>query len=507
MQKLFWTVLIILIARPVIGAEQKYISDTVSILFNTVENSASNSQLSVLKELGQYLRYALEQKGYESRTYLPIESSLPVSSPHHQIYSVSVDVSYSKKPVTLTDAHRRRTFHQSDSLFTITLSGMPMGGNRDSDAVIKEITEQAKIDWIDSPLSRKDHNKMRQQAEPREFVLQRAAYRLIQELPSQRRTIPDATYSLPVYWYIDSSYIKEHGKNWEQQLEKTHKTVSIRLQAQFDVVLETKQIQTITIPTEDTYSIERVLKGVKAGGLDKGAGLHIYLFSRSVTEEYFLKEKYENVGLAEIGQKRIIINDIPLPRANEYWQPYYTSIIFLHEFGHAMGAIHVSDQQSVMNHSINLASGGYFDSMNRRIINQAVSGTLRFVSHQEYINIVINAIEEATYQLADIPWVAYHFLIKNDLYTSEKAFLSKPKYRMYYYAGLGYSYMLKDNREKAADLFRDAIDNASFAQGSLYYYLAGTASEQKEREQAISAASTLGYYLARTKKLATYVRP
>lgn len=509
MQKLFWLILISFFPFSTQGNALVEKPDTMIIIFELEGVANELSRFELTSDLNQYFSYYLDKKGYEVDFYASTDSKQHNLLKNEHTLIIKSTIQYKNASYTNIDHHRRRTRKPSDSLFMITIDvNSPYQNGIASKKQFRTVTETSNINWLNEPINRSVSNRMQRLTEPREFVMQRAIENVLRDVPAMPQTERSpGKASIPISWYIDSSYIKYNGVNWREQLTKLSRESSRIMQVQFDVSLSDNEPIIVTIPNEEAFSNRATLEAIKTIITPQEEGLIVCLFSRQTVADYFLERTAELAGLAEIGQRLLIVNDVPLPQNSAFWQSYYTSNILVHEIGHAFGAVHVSDRMSVMNHTVTLGSGGRFDRLNRMIINKAISGSLTFGSFSPYVEEVVAAITKTKYTQADIPWFAYHFMFKNDLYKKEKKFYSQPLYEPYYKAAQGYHYMLKRNRSRAAELFSEASSLLP-EQGSFYYYLAQTNTELIERQNALVRASQAGYYLAkfRSKFQNSYAR-
>ena len=505
MQKLFWSLLCVILPSLVNSADLSTPGDTVRIVYDIEVAEPELSKFPLAEELNEYVSFYLKEKGYEVISYNPPDTTVPLPASLNNIIRVTGKIAYHEAAYIETDHHRRRFRKTSDSLFTIKLS-LNAETSEKSPLIQpqKEVEEYGRINWLDEAMSRTMTNRMRRLTEPREFVMQRAVARLLEQFPQRSIVSPQTNQGIPLYWYIDSSYIKQHGVSWRKQVQRLSEVSSQIFESQFGVSLVDRPLTVVAVPSEESGTTLNTLETIKKLIPLKADGLVIFLFNRQTAADYFLHSTVETVGMTEIGQRVIVVNDVTLPQGNEFWQAYYTSNILIHEIGHAFGGVHVSDRSSVMNHTVSLVSGGRFDRLNRLIIGEALSGSLPFDSFAPYVELVIAAIDKTGYTLADIPWFAYHFMFKNDTYTKEKKFYSQPLYKPYYIAATGYNYMLKGERSQAAERFEEAIRLLP-KQGSFYYYLAQTAPELITRQNSLSLAAQAGYYMAKVKKQLRHV--
>jgi hypothetical protein len=242
-----------------------------------------------------------------------------------------------------------------------------------------------------------------------------------------------------------------------------------------------------------------LFKAIKKSDLPVENRLSILLLNKNNRVEYFTSGRYDKVGLAEIGKNQIIVNELPSPENRQSdWQPFHNSLILIHEIGHTLGAIHVSDQFSVMNKSLNWLASDRFDPFNTTIVTDALSGKLKFNNKIKYLSYLADLLLTTDYHLVDIPYMFYTFINGSDRSPLFKKLNENNEYKPFILAASGYGYMQNNFHDKAAEDFRQAIQYLPM-EASLYYYLS-LVTTGEESARALKKAAAAGYWEAVQKQ-------
>lgn len=360
-----------------------------------------------------------------------------------------------------------------------------------------EIEEQAQTKWLypDNDLDIQEQiNRLSLKTEPHEFIILRSLSKALSFIPDKKLTAVQSNKTIPVKLFIDSTFIIANNPNWQNKVNQTLFVSSLSFHRQFKTGLlldSTINITSSAILNEP----ERFYNLIKSKSKNYGDTLLVALLKKNNRLDFFLDNNYEKLGYSQLGQKLIVINDIPKPNQDfDFWKPKYNSLTLLHELGHSLGAVHVSDINSVMNPYQTILLTDNFDVFNKSIISDALDSLIIFDSQLKYIRYITGKLLNSTYYLVDIPMLFYSFTSQ----TVNPRRVSRIKdaigHEPYVWALDGYINLMTGNKKAAEGLFKKAID-AEPNQASFYYYLSRTTSGE-ESQIAMMQSAHLGYYQA-----------
>ncbi len=244
-----------------------------------------------------------------------------------------------------------------------------------------ETVVKARRDWLKAKNNingRQLRLKIQGKPEPAELVIMRVLEQSLFFLGNGTAQTNRYDNILPVKLFIDSSYIKENIQNWNEGLDKLISLTSQSFIKQFNTTLITSPVINITT-TKRTDKTEDIYQSIKRVNRYSEDTLSLGIYKSSNHADYYIDNYYEKMGLSELGQRLVVINDFPKPHPDfNFWKPKFNSLTLLHEIGHAFGAVHVSDINSVMNQNLTINFTDRYDSFNYRIIKDALNKEILF---------------------------------------------------------------------------------------------------------------------------------
>ncbi|MCK6602150.1 MAG: matrixin family metalloprotease [Bacteroidetes bacterium] len=129
------------------------------------------------------------------------------------------------------------------------------------------------------------------------------------------------------------------------------------------------------------------------GNLEKAAEKQKKVFSLGYSFNPKFSENWNqdhSVGVAGVFDRKIMVISQPSFPGMEIWSPVDEALTIVHELGHSLGAVHVSDSNSIMYPAIGRA-GFDFDSLNTRILTITLNEldfdeTKRLISYLSLMN-------------------------------------------------------------------------------------------------------------------------
>jgi hypothetical protein len=332
--------------------------------------------------------------------------------------------------------------------------------------------------------------------EPFDHILQRSISEVMaNRLTTRIRTNPAYPDVIPTVVLVDSSFIQMHGDRWRELPASLLELVSWWFSRQFGYGFEISAVKPVKISDRDTLKVKeayyRFLRRFPPAPDTLTIAIGSFIDRFDLNEGNIPNE----IGLSQVGQKRILVSELPKWSAyDDFWRLFPDGLTLLHEIGHAFGAVHVSDMNSVMSHQVTWVAADRFDAFNRRIIQAALSGELTFDDPVKYVRYVSRLLSETRYNLVDYPAFFHFFLTgKNGKEVSKKIRMAVGR-QPYLTTAQAYELLMSGDKNKAAWLLRQAIKQNP-RQASLYYYLA-VATSGDESDWALRQSAGLGFFLA-----------
>jgi len=331
--------------------------------------------------------------------------------------------------------------------------------------------------------------------EPYEYIIEDAISDALADLPALPPLKSTRKSDLRAILLVDSSIVK-NLPDWKEQAATIFNVASRSINRSFDYNITLADIRVTPLALDSMVSLHDVF-GVRREQFDRfGDTLVIGLVGFASPLQQFSIDEYDAVGLSQVGKRRILLNLLPLRHdGNPKWEPYLNSLNLIHEVGHAFGAIHVSDLNSVMNHSSSWQGTAQFDPFNRQILTLAFGGQLEFNDRAVYLFHISRLLNENSYPLVDFPSFFYDFLGSESNPSRQKRMIAAVKSAAYINAAKGYRSWLERDYASAAELFRSVTEKYP-NQAAPYYYL-GLSDGSQSGYDAMQRAAELGYWRAK----------
>lgn len=212
-------------------------------------------------------------------------------------------------------------------------------------------------------------------AEPHEYLVRRMIERLF-PLPDEygpRET--GGTSQIPAIVLVDSSFVDEIGNDWRSDVSALLSSASYFLDREFGYSLNLARIAADNGGIDSDIGPQERFKLFQRRTPKAGDTLIIGLYSRNRVEDFFGPRETDAIGLSVTGDGRLLLRQLPLGRSeNRVWRGHINSLVLVHELGHVMGAIHVSDPNSIMCHNATWLAPAQFDDFNREMVAAALKG-------------------------------------------------------------------------------------------------------------------------------------
>jgi len=470
--------------------------DPYSTTSSGIAQALKNFSQYYLSHLGQKNQIFIKERLIDIKKYCERN----IDSSFSRVIIVQPETSLETRLVTITDDKRRRKLSEVPGFLKLTLSYeiYSISSGKYQKTSEGTINEKAESKWVNyaGELSYRIQDSLNNfNPEPKNYIIERAITRLYSFIKPQIHKKAEFDKTRAINLYIDSSYIRNNGSDWELNLYTMIEYSSELLYHQFGTGLYINQIITINVDSSNILNMNSLFRLLKWKTDLSDDTINIFIFNRNDPWEYFFGANYDNIGIAELGKNNVIINEIPLPqKGKSEWSPYYSSLTLLHELGHILGAVHVSDINSIMSHQLTWMGSDNFDPFNRKIVVSALGCDLNFDDPVAYIAYVSALLTDISYYRVDYPQIFYEFISQANSAEARNRFYDAINRGSYLAAVKGYDFLRKGMKKQAIELFKQAIKTDP-KQACLYYYLS-LATEGEEAKQALEEAARLGYYLA-----------
>ncbi len=329
-------------------------------------------------------------------------------------------------------------------------------------------------------------------AEPPDFVLMNLISRLPLPPFSARPGPSDSQPSLPLHLVFDSRIFNDISQGGDSVLLTSIDYASRSLFRQFGVGLKiaTKDFFTVReVSFDDITNLFQSFLKTYGGHSDT---LTLGIFRPNNPEDFYRRNENIQIGSSDLGRKTSLVAELDMPGSStSEWRVLLNGQLILHEIGHLLGAIHVSDISSIMTRKTNWVASDSFDTLNASIIREGLQDSEKLKNIKEYLTSLALALENAGYYQADYPSTYFSYLNVNSKSLREQGFGGSPFAQSLLYAAEGYKQYLIKNSKNASEMFHLALPGAA-DQGSIHYYLSKVTSG-KESERQLKTASEAGY--------------
>jgi len=359
------------------------------------------------------------------------------------------------------------------------------------------LTEQARRRWLKyrpgDDVRRLD-SLVAVTPEPHECVVRRAVERLFPSPCATSSAVVVGKNSIPTVIVVDSSFVCEFGEQWQSEVEALVFSASHLLFQEFGHTLDLRRIAADPVvepagvaPAERFHDFRRRYRPA-------ADTLIIGLYSQHQPDDFFAPHETDAIGLSVTGERLMLLRQLSQARPTEnLWQAQLNSLVLVHELGHVLGAIHVSDPSSIMCHNATWLAPGQFDDFNRQVVGAALNDDFDSGNPQEYLAFVSLELNNSPYHLVDYPPVLYRALAETNLLADPKIAV-RTVGQSHLSAAEGFGKLVEGDRQAALELLSDAVRHDP-RQACLPYYLA-QALDGRAAVQALRQAAGLGYWHA-----------
>jgi hypothetical protein len=453
--------------------------------------------------LKNHIDYYLWSKGWTSDfVYLedgqlsPAELKVRLSTGQfHQLLYLKAEAEFKSRRIRYIKGEKSDSRKSYPGVLKIKLSVdlCDLGSPGDASAA-KTVRAKSRDIRVDTPLGEiigGDEDR----PEPPDFVIKRLLSQALDFLPAYERQRHKTETEIPVHLLIDEQIALSDSVGGMTELYAALEYASELLQRQFGFSLKVcgqRYFLTEPVPLSGTGLIFKTLLKSESARSDT---MTLAVFKPDSAEQFYLSDKTLQVGLSDLGRQIVLVAELPAPNQMTCeWKPFLNGQLLLHEIGHLLGAVHVSDINSVMNPRTTWVSSGRFDSLNADIIRAGRAAGLRSMRVTEYLRFVAETIKGSRYKLSDYPLTFFSYINLNPGGFQEENYGGEGVGKAIPFAVDGYRHYLLRNHETARTMFYKALVCDS-TQGAIHYYLSRVTSG-KLAVLHLRKSSEMGFYRA-----------
>lgn len=314
-------------------------------------------------------------------------------------------------------------------------------------------------------------------------------------LPVYKRETYAITRDLPVYLVIDQKVREDTTGREYDMLITALEYVSNALREQVGFGIRICGVEYIGARSLTFSHIQPLFKSLILSLPQRQDTITIGIFEPDDPVRFYQKGFTDQIGLSDMVKRNILIASLSPPN-NETagWKAFMNGHSILHEIGHLLGAIHVSDLNSIMNTHTTWVGSIEFDSLNQLIINSYGKTGFEADDIAEHIEFWADCINRSGYKKSDFPVFFYDYMEANKLEIDEVDFGIGNKGRSIEYAVEGYRHLIEKQQDSAELCFYRAL-NYDSTQATIHYYLSKTTGRNLS-ELHLKKAADLGFYKA-----------
>lgn len=450
--------------------------------------------------LANHFDYLLWLKGWEfeiisgdSTRELPVNMNRLSNSEFRYLMNVDIKASFrSGKIHTINgNGQGKENYHgYLDLTMTVRLYDLT-----DGEKLIREKKSGAKArgEWVKKTEAGYFPEEMTYPESP-DFVIRRVIAEALEFLPTYGRRIENGRDDLPVCLVVDSALFDSRG-GIDSTVYAACEYASRSLRRQFGFglnICREEKSSAEPIPINQLGTIFDSFAGCRPR---HGDTITVAIIRPLDPERFYLADQVTRIGLSDLGRRTMMMADLIPPDSAEWeWKGLLNGQLLLHEIGHLLGAIHVSDISSIMTPRTTWVASDHFDSLNQDIITHLNQSSIGLNGVSDYLKLVVSSLDNTGYRLADYPATFFSYVNLNRHRLGETDFGNSAIGKSIGYALDGYRQYLMKNNWGARDLFYMSLVCDS-TQGSIHYYLSRV-TDGKLSEYHLKQACRIGYYKA-----------
>ena len=343
--------------------------------------------------------------------------------------------------------------------------------------------------WLDNSLA---NDGIITDWEPPDFVLKRLLSQMLNGLERFPRKNFYHKNALPVVLLLDKALVDSSA---HEEILAAVAYASRSLYRQFGFTLEVTDEQPFSVPGASFAELSNLFTSLQNRPSGNPEIMTAAFYNPLDGNRFYEAGRVIHIGLSDIQKQTLLVAVLQMPNhETRDWKTMLNGQLLLHEIGHLLGAVHVSDIYSIMNFNTTWISSDTFDPFNDYLISAFRRDRTRLQSVSSYLRTLADAMAYTEYKLVDFPPVFYSFVNINRHDVLYGLADSSAVSGAIVNAVVGYSWYVAGDYPKAREYFYRSMvfDNE---QASVHYYLSRVTSGHLAEYHRKQAASR-GFYLA-----------
>jgi len=328
--------------------------------------------------------------------------------------------------------------------------------------------------------------------EPPDFVIKRLLSQIFEGLERRPRREFHHKNAIPIVLLGDKEPADSTAR---ADMRSAVAYASRSLYRQFGFTLEICDEQPFSVRGASFSALPHLFQTLLKRPAGKPGIMTVARYTPNDAKRFYEADQVIHIGLSDIRKQTLLVAELEMPNhKSQIWKTLLNGQLLLHEIGHLLGAVHVSDIHSIMNFNTTWVSSDCFDPFNAYVVSAIRQDHSRLESVSTYLGFLAKAMSQTGYKLVDFPPVFYSFANINrrdvllgldDTNDVSGAILN---------AVLAYGWYIAGDYRTARDYFYRslAFDND---QAAIHYYLSRVTTGYLATHHRNEAAAR-GFYLA-----------
>ncbi len=458
-------------------------------------DSVANDEFGILSDtrhcIENHLDYFLWSKGwsFEIQDTAIADNIYPAAETDGADYDYILDITARPEIIPTRDRNsdaRKHDYFVNYPLFkSLTFSAVLKTRTNPDSILFAGNTKIARRDnWLGIP----NMYDVRESPEPPDNMIKRAISATLDGLPDFPRKIILPKNEISVYLVLDEAYRETGHEHAQLIIEEAIEYASQAFYRQFGYGLKVQGVSYMQLPGATLESMNKNHLAVIHKVQPAMNCLIAAVYLPRDGFNYYNRGRSFHVGLSNIGRRHMITAQIPAPDSSlAEWETFINGLLILHETGHLMGGIHVSDINSIMYHESPWLSSWSFDNLNRDIIARALEDDTPLKKIDSYLELVMASLERTGYNRADFGQFLWEFARVNPRFEWPDNLFDSDIRRSAAYLLDGVTACRKGDNETARTALYKALALTP-NQGAIQYWLSKTTDGELAKKHLIDAA-------------------
>lgn len=496
MLKILLTILLLLFpAFSVYGLENPADIEAGKVSVRLVVDSVNNDKFGIISDtrrcIENHLDYFLWSKGWDFEIEDMENASAAETGPADFDYVLEISARPEIVPVKDRNSEaRKEDYFINYPLFSkFTFSAVMRDyANPDSILYSRNIEIDRREDWLNIP----GMYDVQKSPEPPDNMIKRAISATLDSLPAFSRKLNLPEKEISVFLVLDEAYREMGHERSQMIIEDAIEYASFAFCRQFGYGLKVQGVSYMSLPGATLESMDKNHMAVIRAVQPAMDCLIAAVYLPRDGHNFYNRGRSYHVGLSNTGKRHMITAQIPAPDSSlSEWETFINGLLILHEIGHLLGAIHVSDINSIMYQESPWLSSFTFDSLNRDIIIRVLENDYPLRKISSYLELVMSSLERTGYTKADFGQFLWEFARVNPRFEWPDNLFDSDIRRAAAYLLEGVTDCRSGDFESARTALYKALALTP-DQGAVHYWLSKT-TEGELSKKYLTEAARLGF--------------